>query len=1265
MNHLFSLLVRTASLLVLLVFAISSPAQEVELILQKGHESSPVQAAAISPDNAILVTVDKSGKVISWDIATGLQLDEVHTTLFSECAIQFDPSNNRSVWIDNKKNQLIALDFGTRRAGKGFWGKSLDCLKEDNSFSMATQQIRVDPCNKLGMVGSFGAQKEHYFFVTEFNEVFISKVSKNEINQSFDNFYWPSLEPKISVSNNGNPSDYLEDHGKLGKSKSSKIGSPKSKVSKSAPSKSKIAEPTPQVDGRLNNAIKTFRGLGGKEGKSISLNQITPPETLVYNEASKRIAFRNPFSSEFVLADVSGQSIRTINSVSYNIGMPTWLSPAADYFGVVKGKDFLWVKLEDGSQTIITTDNSRPVSQLKVFPEQNLFLVERRNGQIELYDFEKKEVLFKKRLEKGTSAITISDDGKYLVTFHNSKGVYLWNVQHAALVRAFNAGIPEAFQMQLSDDESQLLVLSGNREVYSLQMGGSFAYQSLLPPEEEVNKVRFSPGGETMIWVKKGEGRTLQVRQKAKEQSIRFNRSFQIDQFYFSPDGAHFAVTSNKGQIEVFQTNGLNKLAEFPALGYEINHMAIHPKRSLLAVAYKDRIKLADWEKEPPSDWDKETSDGTGQLEGIQFSVDKMGGMSRPSSEDGLSRMDDAGDLIYVEFSETGDYLILRGGPQAGILKVSENNELNRLYPDPKWRREGLDEKIFAMGLINKAFGSSIYSPQFLNNDRSILFEGKNETIEIWDFTEVSQHLVNFEGNRDAFTGKPLYTIDTEGIIYESFLVMETKPIIIFNCGNDGIFLFNYQTEEFLAALFPVNEEKMLIINPENYYFSTSRGYDMLAFKQGEKIYPLEQFDLQYNRPDIVLEGIGLSSDSLVSAYYKAYQKRLGKLNFSEDMFGDEFSVPELELLTSDIPSSTTQSNLQLSVRATDPLEKLDRLNVYVNDVPVNGRNGIDLKLEDTNMLEKLIDLGLSVGQNKIQVSVLNQAGRESLKETVYISYQNNEARPNLYFIGLGVSDYKNQEKNLKYAVKDVVDLASLLEKDSVNFNEVYIHQFTDQEVTLDNLDAIKDLLMRTDINDRVILFYAGHGVFDSELNYFLASHDVDFENPQNKGIPYEAFENLLDGIPARFKLSLMDACHSGEIDKDNVEKIEANLPEEGDVLFRSTGVGLSSKRVGLQNSFELMKEIFVDLRRITGTTTISSAGGVEFAVEGTEWNNSVFTYSFLKGLKERSADLDQDGDIMVSELQQYLADEVQRLTNGGQRPTMRLENIANDWRVW
>lgn len=92
---------------------------------------------------------------------------------------------------------------------------------------------------------------------------------------------------------------------------------------------------------------------------------------------------------------------------------------------------------------------------------------------------------------------------------------------------------------------------------------------------------------------------------------------------------------------------------------------------------------------------------------------------------------------------------------------------------------------------------------------------------------------------------------------------------------------------------------------------------------------------------------------------------------------------------------------------------------------------------------------------------------------------------------------------------------------------------------------------------------------------------------------------------------------------------------------------------------------LFTDLRKGTGATVISSSGGMKFAMEGDDWNNGLFTYCLINGIKSKEADLNKDGEIWLSELKQYVSEQVTKLSNGKQQPTSRIENQMLDYRVW
>jgi uncharacterized caspase-like protein len=92
------------------------------------------------------------------------------------------------------------------------------------------------------------------------------------------------------------------------------------------------------------------------------------------------------------------------------------------------------------------------------------------------------------------------------------------------------------------------------------------------------------------------------------------------------------------------------------------------------------------------------------------------------------------------------------------------------------------------------------------------------------------------------------------------------------------------------------------------------------------------------------------------------------------------------------------------------------------------------------------------------------------------------------------------------------------------------------------------------------------------------------------------------------------------------------------------------------------MQALFDDVSKGIGVTIISAAGGTEYAYESKDWNNGVFTYSILNGIKSKDADANKDGVITVNELKNYVRGEVTKLTEGKQVPNARKENLTNDF---
>lgn len=504
------------------------------------------------------------------------------------------------------------------------------------------------------------------------------------------------------------------------------------------------------------------------------------------------------------------------------------------------------------------------------------------------------------------------------------------------------------------------------------------------------------------------------------------------------------------------------------------------------------------------------------------------------------------------------------------------------------------------------------------------------------------------------------------GIAVKTGFIPSTN--FIFMQNTDGtIFFFNKKEKDRSgpAVSLNVSSKGLIFLTHENYYMVHGKLDNFLYFNVGNTTYPFEQFDLKYNRPDKVLEKFECKDSLLIASYKKAYLKRLRKMNFTEEMLKDDFHLPELEIDNiATIPVVTESRELTLSLFVRDSKYKLDRLKFYINDVAIFGSNGIDLRNESGPEVKWSGKITLAEGKNRVQVSVLNQVGAESYKKTIFVTYKpKSETKPNLYLVTIGVSKYKDNRYDLTYAAKDAEDIKTFF-LGNANYENVFTYSFTNKDVSRENILKLKEELKKSQRDDIVIITVAGHGVLDKDLNYYLATYDIDFDNPSGKGLAYEELESLLDGIAPLKKVLFIDACHSGEVDKEEVEQLAVNA-SKGDITFRAAGAGIQKKNLSLKTTSELMGELFTDLRRGTGATVISSAGGVELAMESAEWKNGLFTYCLLHGLQDQAADLNKDGQVMLSELQQYLRTEVTQLSQGAQQPTSRIENLSMDFRIW
>lgn len=665
------------------------------------------------------------------------------------------------------------------------------------------------------------------------------------------------------------------------------------------------------------------------------------------------------------------------------------------------------------------------------------------------------------------------------------------------------------------------------------------------------------------------------------------------------------------------------------------------------------------------------------QINDLKFSKDGLNIIV--GYEDGSMRKTDliSNQTIVNKMSLKSDLLKNVGNfSVVDILKFSDNSaDLMVIYKQLHLSIEGSFEKVsefkvhwnFANNLLTfeKQKNLSKKSEKYIDDLKNKIYHENTYFLSDLPKVAVSDSLkmkATIKGQDVYLTstenGETIRKIESQHSGLLTAVAFNDKFGFLATAGWDGMIRFwDAKTGDLMVVFGAFGDGQFVYITEEGNYFSSKNALAYIGFSMNGRIFSFEQFDLKYNRPDLVIKNLSYFDEYYEQAFQKAYKKRLDKLGVSADDIKLSLDLPTLTL-TKALDEQITDNKLKISLKCEDEMVDLQRLHIYVNGVPEFGKEGKKLK---GKLFTGDIDLRLNEGANIIQCYVTNENNTSSLKQTFKVQGTSSKEKDNLYLLTIGVSKYAEKNYNLSYAAKDANDISHLF-TDLGNYNLKKSTVLVDSMATKENILQLTDFMKDAKVNDVVVLFVAGHGVLDDELDYYFAPHDMEFSDPSKKGVPFSVFDDMLEMTKSRKKIMFLDACHSGEIDKDEVVKTFVTDDEENqeDLIFRR--VGNTVKNIDEVNSFELSKALFADMRVNNGATVISSSGGAEYAIEGDQWNNGVFTYVLLEALSTKKADKNNDKNLSISELQNYVQIGVHEKTGGLQTPTSRVENLNYDF---
>jgi len=228
----------------------------------------------------------------------------------------------------------------------------------------------------------------------------------------------------------------------------------------------------------------------------------------------------------------------------------------------------------------------------------------------------------------------------------------------------------------------------------------------------------------------------------------------------------------------------------------------------------------------------------------------------------------------------------------------------------------------------------------------------------------------------------------------------------------------------------------------------------------------------------------------------------------------------------------------------------------------------------------------------------------------------------------VGISKYKHKSWNLNYAHSDAQKIAGFLASDfGGNLTSDQLYLITDSLATSFRIKiALNKLVKESRASDELVLFFAGHGVQESDATpSYLITHETPFENNFNSGsISFDYIQKVIDSLTQRnVKVTLIaDVCRSGNFasfTKENQKRAATKLLE-------------------LQNEVRML-----------------SCLPDEVSYEDVTWEGGVFTHYLLEGLLGKADEIVPNKLVSGRELERFVELgvqlEIEKFNNGRQTP--------------
>jgi WD40 repeat protein/uncharacterized caspase-like protein len=779
------------------------------------------------------------------------------------------------------------------------------------------------------------------------------------------------------------------------------------------------------------------------------------------------------------------------------------------------------------------------------------------------------------------TSIAFSPDGRTLASGTIANKFNLWDLASGQELRTLAGHNNSGESVAFSPDGRTLASGSLDSKVKLWDVASGRELSTIATHKGWIHSVAFSPDGRTLasggggLIKKSNDSITLWDVASGSELSTFANHTGTVSSVVFSPDRRTVALGIFGQSINLWDTASGRELRNLTTKQQDCGSPVFSPDGHTLASACEyDKIKL--WEV--ASGRDLRTFSGhKSEVASIALSsdgrtlasghVDSKITLWEVASGRELSTLSGhKGAVLSVAFSPDGRTL---ASGEGNSMDKKDSNDSIKLWDVASGRE--LNTLVGHRGSV----GPVVFSP-----DGHILASGSSDkTIKIWDVTS-GRELSTLTGstgsvNFVAFSpdGRTLASGSGNTITFwyaapgpePRALTQPTSRVVSFAFSPDGRFalsggsdgfarIWDISSGEQLATLLSMSDGNWLVVTPDGLFDGSPAAWNQILWRFNNKTFdvaPVEVFFHEYYYP-------GLLTDILAGKHPKA----------AIDIANIDRRQPVVVIKPDDsVPTNKVAHSrvvkLRLLLNEASP-DTQHKEGSGVRDVRL-FRNGAlakvwrgDLQLDSHGHAQLEAELPIVAGENKFTAYAFSKSDIKSSDATTTVTGADSLKRGGIgYVLAVGIDEYTNRDYNLKYAVADVNEFASVFSEQQRklrNYAALKTTYLLNSDATKANLMAALERLSGASADkltpaqqklfadlapaqpeDGVFIYYAGHGYAHGQ-RFYLLPHDMvmpqraeDFAKPEAHTVSDLELGDVFEKIGAGRSLFVIDACRSGQ----------------------------------------------------------------------------------------------------------------------------------------